>query len=271
MRYVLLFMMLVTGHVVAAPQFEVVKQVLTQGGFMVVQVAPDAAVKLNGTRVPVGKNGLVMVGFDRFAKPQQKLEVCEEKVCAPHVLKLAQRTYKVQNVKGVPPKTVDPSPAEQRQMAEDSVAIGAARKVWRSEGDFAGAFVLPVQAETSGVFGSRRTYNGQERSWHKGHDLAAPPGTPVQAPAGGVVRLARSTFMNGNLVMIDHGHYVTSLYAHLDSMAVKVGDVVKQGDKLGEIGTTGRSTGPHLHWGISWKNIAIDPILWVGHTLHQGE
>lgn len=271
MRYLVVMLVLVAGQAWAAPRFEVVRQALTQGGFMVAQVAPDAVVRVNDVRIPVGKNGLLVVGFDRFAKPKQVVNVCEGAGCASHTFKLTKRVYKVQNVKGVPPKTVDPNPAEQALMAEDNAAIGAARKVWRSGDEFAGAFSLPLQAETSGVYGSRRTYNGHERSWHKGHDLAATTGTPVVAPAGGVVRLARNTFMSGNLVIVDHGHYITSLYAHLDSMAVKVGDVVKAGDKLGEVGTTGRSTGPHLHWGINWKNIAIDPILWVGHTSQQGE
>ena len=88
-------------------------------------------------------------------------------------------------------------------------------------------------------------------------------GTPIKAPADGIVRLARDTFMSGNLVMLDHGGAVTSVYAHMDRMDVKVGDEVKAGDVIGKVGTTGRSSGPHLHWGMYWKNVPIDPILWV--------
>ncbi|MBI1309087.1 MAG: peptidoglycan DD-metalloendopeptidase family protein [Proteobacteria bacterium] len=154
-------------------------------------------------------------------------------------------------------------------IAADNKAIGAARVVAerhdeKQYGDFAKPFLLPVKGGvTSGVFGSRRTYNGEEHSWHRGHDLAAPRGTEVRAPAAGVVRLARMTFLTGNLLMLDHGAGVTSVYAHLAKMNVKVGDKVVAGQVIGRVGTTGRSTGPHLHWGMYWQNHPIDPILWV--------
>lgn len=256
----------------AAPDVEIVKEALTPGGYIVGKVAPKTVVRLNDQKLVVGPDGYFVAGFDRFAAPQQSLQICEGAGCQTRKLELAPRTYKVQNVKGVPPQTVNPSAAQQKQMKEDNAAIGASRKQLSYDEAFAGNFILPINAETSGVFGSRRTYNGEERSWHKGHDLAAGTGTPVHAPADGIVRLARSTFMSGNLVVVDHGQYLTSLYAHLDSMAVHAGQQVKQGDLLGKVGTTGRSTGPHLHWGMYWKSIAIDPILWVGHTkANQGE
>ncbi|MFZ2587712.1 MAG: M23 family metallopeptidase [Alphaproteobacteria bacterium] len=255
----------------AEPALEVVNQNLQPGGFMVGRVEQGSVVRWNDVKIPVNAEGLFVVGFDRFAGKNQDIQVCVNAECTTTPLTLASRTYKVQNVKGVPAKTVNPSPAELKRMAADNAAIAAARKTYAGLNAFAGPFVLPVQAETSGVFGSRRTYNGEERSWHKGHDLAARTGTPVYAPADGIVRLARSTFMSGNLVILDHGSYITSLYAHLDSMAVNVGDTVKQGDMVGRVGTTGRSTGPHLHWGMNWKSVAIDPALWVGHTLPKEE
>lgn len=253
------------GNVEAAPK--VVHQALEQGGFYVATVPAGSVVTLDGIAVETGPKGELVVGFDRNAKSKAVMKVCKEGNCEETVLNVKARVFKTQNVTGIPQKTVDPDPAEQRIMEEDNAAVKAARDAadkgarWRTA--YMEAFSLPIKAPTSGVFGSRRTYNGQERSWHKGHDLAAKTGTPIKAPADGVVRLARSTFMSGNLVMIDHGGALTTVYAHMDTMGVKVGDVVKRGDVIGTVGTTGRSSGPHLHWGAYWKSTPINPILWV--------
>lgn len=251
-----------------APEIAVVRQALEQGGFFVARVPVGSTVTLDGEKLMVGPKGEVMAGFDRAAKPKATLKVCDVAgECAEKDLTLKARTFVTQNVKGIPPKTVDPDPKELARMKADNAATQAGRdKAWEGakwRSAFADGFVLPIKAPTSGVYGSRRTYNGQERSWHKGHDLAAKTGTPVKAPADGIVRLARDTFMSGNLIMLDHGGGLTTVYAHLHTMGVKVGDSVKVGDVIGTVGTTGRSSGPHLHWGAYWKNVAIDPILWV--------
>ncbi|MCP5405502.1 MAG: M23 family metallopeptidase [Pseudomonadaceae bacterium] len=256
-------LVLLAGMVQAAEVYTPVRQVLVPGGFVLGRVAPGAVVTLGGVPVEVAEDGTFVAGFDRKAGGKKWLKVCEGKTCRSQGLSLAEREFKTQVIKGVPAKTVNPDKAQLKRIAADSAAIGAARKQQHRLMGFAQPFMLPVEAPTSGVFGSRRTYNGEERSWHKGHDLAAPKGTPVKAPADAVVVLARDTFMNGNLVILDHGYGLTSLYAHLDSMAVQVGDAVRAGDVLGKVGTTGRSTGPHLHWGMNWGTMAIDPWLWV--------
>ncbi len=252
----------------AVPEITVVRSKLVQGGFYVAKVPAGSEATLDGAPVWVGPKGELVLGFDRNQKPRAELKVCADSgACATKTLTIAARTFKTQNVKGIPPKTVDPSPEETKRTEEDAKATKAARAKaveaasWRV--GFMEGFKLPVEGPTSGVYGSRRTYNGQERSWHKGHDLAAKTGTPVYAPADGIVRLARDTFMSGNLIMLDHGGAVTTVYAHLDSMDVKVGDKVTAGQLIGKVGTTGRSSGPHLHWGAYWQNVAIDPILWV--------
>ena len=263
---VMAMMAMVGGVGAVAPQ--VVRQDLQPGGFYVAQVPPNSRVTLNGEAVETGPKGELVVGFDRNAKPEQVLKVCgTEAACTETRLRLKPRSYVTQNVTKVPAKTVEPDAAQVARVKADNAATAAARAKakaaarWRQA--YMDAFVLPLEARTSGVFGSRRTYNGQERSWHKGHDLAAPTGTAVRAPAGGIVRLARDTFMSGNLIMLDHGGGLTSVYAHLDAMDVAVGDEVKARESIGKVGTTGRSSGPHLHWGMYWQNTAIDPILWV--------
>jgi murein DD-endopeptidase MepM/ murein hydrolase activator NlpD len=174
------------------------------------------------------------------------------------------RTYKKQVIKGVPQKTVTPNPAQDKQIAKEAAAIKASRTGTSALSGFAGSWKWPVTGPISGVYGSSRTYNGVERNWHKGLDIARPIGTPVNAPADGKVVFAMMTFLNGNLIVLDHGQQLFTVYAHLNKMAVKVGDSVKQGEHIGDIGTTGRSTGPHLHWGLFWKQEALDPGLLIG-------
>lgn len=247
----------------------VVRARLEQSGYLIARVPLGSKVFLGEKRIWVGKDGMTVAGFDREAPKTVTLNVCAPgKACAAWPLALAQRSYVTQKVTNVPQNKVEPNPQEEAIIAADNVATAAARKTALSDAGameaFAKTFRLPITgAPTSGVFGSRRTYNGEERSWHRGHDLAAKTGTPVHAPAAGTVRLARETFMSGNLVMLDHGGGITSVYAHLSRMDVKVGDTVKAGQPIGKVGTTGRSSGPHLHWGMYWQNTPLDPMLWV--------
>ncbi len=259
-----------------AKDIRVIRADLRQGGYWLAQIPPSTTVTVAGKPLPVVA-GHVLLGFDRFAAPRAWVKVChiDTDGCTVVPVQLASRTYVTQNVKGIAKKHVAPDPKQLARMAEDNAATAAARRaavanVSRGDRDggygFKATFRAPVQGPTTGVYGSRRAYNGQERSWHKGLDFAAPTGTRVVAPAAGVVRLARDTFMSGNLIMLDHGAGLTTVYAHLSRMDVQVGQVVRAGDVIGAVGTTGRSSGPHLHWGMYWHDIAIDPQLWLGRT-----
>jgi murein DD-endopeptidase MepM/ murein hydrolase activator NlpD len=133
------------------------------------------------------------------------------------------------------------------------------RQTW-----FAEPFVWPVEGRISGVYGSQRFYNGEPRRPHFGIDIAAPRKTPVRAPASGRVSLAETDmYFEGGLIFIDHGLSVTSVFMHLDSVHVAVGDIVQQGDVIGRVGSTGRSTGPHLDWRMYWQQQRVDPALLV--------
>jgi murein DD-endopeptidase MepM/ murein hydrolase activator NlpD len=256
-------------------EVQVLGQSLQPGGYWLAEVPSTARVMLGGTALLVvaspSGTAYVLAGFDRFSALERWVKVClndTEASCSSHKLVLAPRTYATQNVRGAPKNTLKPNAAETKRNAADGKAIGAARAEVMAQRvaypHFAQGFVVPVKnARISGVYGSRRLFEGEERSWHKGLDYAAPTGTPVYAPAAGVVRLARDTFMSGNLIMLDHGGQLSSVYAHLNKMHVKVGEVVKQGQHIGDVGTTGRSSGPHLHWGMYWGTTAIDPLPWV--------
>lgn len=128
-------------------------------------------------------------------------------------------------------------------------------------------FLLPVEGRTSGNFGLRRFYNKQPRNPHKGLDIAANRGTPVKAASDGKVLLTGDLFFNGNTVVIDHGRGLISMYCHLNSIAKKEGEMIKKGEILGTVGSTGRSTGPHLHFGVYMSGTWINPELFIGEQL----
>lgn len=237
-----------------------------QGGLATGVVSPTAQVTFDGQKVFVGPDGRFFIGFDRHQSLEAKLTVTDKGQTQTKVITVEPREYVTQNVVGVPQKTVNPNPAQVARTKREADEVRQARSVISKNPFFANLRLAnPVpSARISGVYGSRRTYNGEERSWHKGVDFAAPIGTRIRAPLDGVVRLVQPNgFMNGNLVMLDHGYGVTTIYAHMDRIDVSKGQEIKTGDILGTIGTTGRSTGPHLHLGLSWHNIALDPQLFL--------
>ena len=121
-------------------------------------------------------------------------------------------------------------------------------------------FRWPATGRISTHFGAQRVYGDVPAAYHSGLDIAAPSGTPVVAPAPGIVRLARGPFsLEGNIIIIDHGQGLYSAFLHLSAISVADGAIVAQGDEIGRIGTTGRSTGPHLHWGLTWHDVRVDP------------
>ena len=236
-----------------------------QGGLIFGQAAPGAEVTLDGRRVRVTGAGRFIFGFGRDAPPNAVLEVVwlDSKVELRHLV-VEKREYKIQRIDGLPPKMVTPPEAVLARIRAENGRIAEARAVDRAEPLFESGFVWPAVGPISGVFGSQRVLNGEPKRPHFGVDVAGPPGTPVVAPADGVVAIAdEDMYYTGGTVVLDHGHGLTSAYLHMKEVLVKEGVRVRQGDRIGSIGATGRVTGPHLDWRINWFDQRLDPALLV--------
>lgn len=246
----------------AAPDF--VLQGSAEQGALIRGTAPAGteALTLDGKSVPLAADRSFVIGFNRDHGGTAVLEarlsggrtVRREIAVAPHEWAI-QRVDVAQRPPGLP--DADFLRIRQSELAR----IAAARAVRSESGGWRQAFIWPARGRISGIFGSQRIYRGQPGSFHAGVDIAAGAGATVVAPADGIVVLAGppAFTLEGNLLIIDHGAGLNSAFLHLASQAVKIGDDVRQGQKIGTVGMTGRATGPHLHWAMKWQDARIDP------------
>jgi murein DD-endopeptidase MepM/ murein hydrolase activator NlpD len=240
---------------------------LVQGGIVLGNVAPGSRVTLDGEPLDVLEDGTTFAGFGRDAPATAVLVVANQSTCE-QTLHIARRDYRIQRVEGVPPQTVTP-PAEQlERIRRERALVGAAKSQRLQRPDLLlgalASFQWPAQGPISGVYGSQRYYNGEPRSPHYGVDVAVPTGTPVHAPTAGVITLAEpDLFYSGGTIILDHGFGLSSSFLHLSKVRVEVGQEVRAGDVIGEVGATGRATGAHLDWRMSWRKQRIDPQLLV--------
>jgi murein DD-endopeptidase MepM/ murein hydrolase activator NlpD len=166
-------------------------------------------------------------------------------------------------------KYVEPDPATLQRIAADKVVKDAAFAHQIDQPLWTGSFRSPVHFAATDSFGTRRMFNGELASIHRGTDFHAPSGTPVVAANDGVVIIAQGMFYEGNMVVIDHGQQFTTMYMHLSKIEVAVGQRVSKGERLGLSGATGRVTGPHLHFGVRWQGVYVDPVVLLGMPLPE--
>ena len=243
-----------------APQLRIGPQGLTQGGLAFGQAAPGSRVTLDGKPVQVAPDGRFAIGFSRDAGPTARLAATAPGgATEQRELAIARREWDVQRINGLPSAMVTPNARQLERINAERKRIAATRRVDSDLPYFTEPFIRPAPGRISGVYGSQRILNGEPRAPHLGLDIAAPTGTPVSAMGGGRVLLAADLYFTGNTIILDHGHGVTSLYAHLSAMNVSEGEMVQQGARIGAIGATGRVTGPHLHLGVNWLATALDP------------
>lgn len=237
-----------------------------QGGMVICQTFPNARVEVgraeNDTYVQTAdNNGVIIIGFDRD-EPAAFARVGERRVN----FTIEPRDYDISRIDGLPKNMVSEySDAELKRIraATARKKVGFSSKV--EEIGFKDGFIYPVQDHIKTTnFGAQRILNGEPKRPHYGVDLAAPKGTPILAPADGIVSLAdEDMYFEGSLIMIDHGQGLISYYLHNEDVLVKAGQRVKQGEKIATVGSRGRSTGPHLCWRLKWRGRNLDPELLV--------
>lgn len=234
-----------------------------QGALVFGRVPPGSQVRYRERLLRATGYGTVAFGVGRDETGPLKVDITlPSGRVEPVSIAVTPRDWPVEHVDGVPPKTVNPPPEIAARIQREQALVTAARERDDDRTDFARPFQWPVQGRISGRFGNARVYNGQPGAGHSGMDIAAPTGTPVKAPAGGLVTFAApDLYLTGGTVLLDHGHGVSSNFLHLARIDVKVGDRVEPGQSIGAVGATGRATGPHLHWGMNWFDVRIDPLL----------
>lgn len=228
--------------------------------------ASTQSLTLGAVTVPVAPDGRFLIAFDRDAAPAIDLvATLADGRSFRQTLTVAPRAWRIERLDTLPRGTA-PTEEFTRRRAPELAQIAAARAVDRASDGWRQRFVWPATGRISGLFGSQRIYQGEPGAYHGGVDVARPTGTPVIAPADGIVALAAAApfTLEGNLLMIDHGMGLVSAFLHLSRIDVRPGDRVRQGQVIGAIGATGRATGPHLHWGMTWRRSRIDPLLAAG-------
>ena len=239
-----------------------------QGAMVIGKVPAGSVVRHGGRTLRVTPYGSVVFGIARDQSgPVQALVGLPDGGERTIVIAVTPRDWPLETIRGVPPQTVKPPAALAARIAREQARVNAARARDDIHTGFTEPFVWPVTGRISGRFGSQRIYmlpdgSGSPGSAHSGMDIAAGSGTPIKAPAAGVVTFAdKDLYITGGTVVLDHGHGISSNFLHLSRLDVGVGDAVAQGQVIGAVGATGRASGPHLHWGMNWFDVRIDPQL----------
>ncbi len=238
----------------------------TQGGILVGKVSSKVEkIFLDYQEIPLAENTFI-IGFDRDAKLRHIITlVMQNGQMETTEFCLTKRKYKTQRIDNIPPEYLE-EPTDKdviNKIEREFATLQESRKnIYNNQFIYLENFTIPVEnGKVTGFFGSNRILNGIPVSPHNGLDIAAPLGTDIKSMATGIVALTGDYFYNGKFVLIDHGCGLSSIYIHMSYISVEKGDYVLKGDKIGEVGSTGRSTGNHLHWGINWKGERIDPAL----------
>lgn len=234
-----------------------------QGAMVRGRAPPGSRVEVGGRSVRIAEDGRFVFGIGRDDTGPLDISIVPPQGDTHRIaLEVHTRRFRIERVDGVPQSTVTPNPALAERIAREQARVTRARELDDARTDWNTTFIWPIRGRISGVFGSQRIYNGVPRAFHSGLDVAAPTGTPLRAPAAGVVTfVAPDLYLTGGTVLIDHGHGISSNFLHLSRIDVAVGERVEQGQVFGAVGATGRATGPHMHWGMNWFGVRIDPQL----------
>ena len=228
-----------------------------QGSFILGKTEPGSEVFIDKKKVKVTSDGYFAFGLGRDRKNDVVITINEEKI----IKKVFKREYKIQRIDGLEEKKVTPPEEVYERIKRENKWIGEARAIDSDLNFFKNKFINPLEnAIVTGVYGSQRILNGKPKWPHYGIDFAAEEGTEIKAMLDGVVTLAEpDLFYTGGTLIFDHGHGISTLYMHIKTLMVKKGQKVKQGDIIGTVGSTGRSTGAHLDVRLNWFQVRLDP------------
>ena len=260
MRFLIIFFLLFKSNIVNS--FEINGEII-QGALIIGKEHPDKTVYINKQQIKLSKNGIFVFGINYNQTGDiiiESVDKSNQKISKTY--KIKKRQYKIQKIDGLNEKMVTPDQDSLEIIKKENDLIKNAQLINSDFEFFFSGFNKPVDGIVSGIYGSQRILNGKPRSPHLGIDYAAPKGTEVKSPANGQVTLAeRGFYFTGDSIILDHGHGVSTIYAHLDEILVKKGDLIKKGQIIGKVGSTGRATGPHLHFGVNWLDTKVDPEL----------
>ena len=233
-----------------------------QGHYIIGLTNPTAKIIIGKKEVKVSKEGYFVFGIDRDRKFDLTITKIKDGKKEKIIKKVLKRKYNIQRIDGLEESKVTPPESVYKRIKEENNKIGKARAINSDLPFFKNQFIMPVEGIISGVYGSQRILNGKPKSPHRGLDIANDEGTPVLSSNDGIVILAEpDLYYTGGTIVIDHGHGVKSIYAHLASVDVELNSFIEKRDIIGTVGSTGRSTGPHLHWGVMVFDTYIDPQL----------
>ena len=232
-----------------------------QGHFIVGKTDPNAKIIIDKKNVKVSDEGYFVFGIDRDRKFDLKITKVLDNKKEIFIKKIFKRKYNIQRIDGLPENKVTPPESVYKRIKEENNKIGEARAINSDLIFFKDKFIMPVDGIISGVYGSQRVLNGKPKWPHYGIDIAAKKGTPIKSSGRGVVTMAeKDLYYTGGTIIMDHGHGISTIYSHLENILVSVGDQINQGDIIGTVGSTGRSTGPHLDFRVNWFQTRLDPM-----------
>ncbi len=232
-----------------------------QGHFIVGKTDPGSLIFIDKKKVKVSEDGLFVFGIDR----DRKLDVTVTKIFNDEKVKIIKKVYKrkyqIQRIDGLDEKKVTPPEEVYNRIKDENKRIGKARAINSDLVFFKNQFIMPVKGIVTGVYGSQRILNGKPKWPHYGIDIAAKKGTKIKSSGSGIVTMAEDDlYYTGGTIIMDHGHGISTIYSHLEKVIVNVGDEIKQGEIIGTVGSTGRSTGPHLDFRVNWFQTRLDPM-----------
>ena len=232
-----------------------------QGHFVLGKTKPGSEIFVDNKKLKISDKGYFVFGIDRDRKFDILIIETRNGKSKKVIKKVFKRKYKIQRIDGLPENKVTPPESVYKRIKKENNAIGEARSINSSLTFFKSKFIMPVEGIITGVYGSQRILNGKPKWPHYGIDIAAKQGTMIKSSGTGVVTMAEDDlYYTGGTIIMDHGHGISTIYSHLENVLVSVGDMINQGDVIGTVGSTGRSTGPHLDFRVNWFQTRLDPM-----------